>query len=400
VPLTTATISETVTNPARSTRKPELDALRGLFLIWMTLTHLPTHVSDLVNSPFGYISSAEGFVFLSALLVGRVYMRQAEKGNLRYRITLWRRSLRIYVYQLIMLTLLFTFGAAVALHGHHPALANLLNFYLGHRLVAVFTSVILVYCPPLLDILPMYVIFLLLSPFIIGTALRRGWRGLLAGSIAIWILAQFHLRDFMHGLFVHATHLPVPLQELGAFNLFAWQMVWITGMWMGARSVSGPMPFHAIPRWVNGVAAAVCVFFFGVRFDWWGHGLNQQSLGLLLDKWQEGPLRVLNIVAFMCLIYALRGPVRRLVTHKPLITLGMASMEVFCAHLVFVFIGLAMLNGQESQLHGLYAFLLLVFTLIGLAIVAHLQVQRKYAQKEKAARTGAPVGNASWLEGS
>ena len=45
-------------------RKPELDALRGLFLVWMTLTHLPTKFSDLVNQPFGFVSSAEGFVFL------------------------------------------------------------------------------------------------------------------------------------------------------------------------------------------------------------------------------------------------------------------------------------------------------------------------------------------------
>src|SRR5277367_5072949 len=57
-------------------RMPELDALRGLFLVWMTLTHLPTHFSDLVNQPFGFISSAEGFVFLSALLVARLYIRQ------------------------------------------------------------------------------------------------------------------------------------------------------------------------------------------------------------------------------------------------------------------------------------------------------------------------------------
>ena len=56
-------------------RKPEFDALRGLFPVWMTLTHLPTRMSDLVNQPFGFISSAEGFVFLSALLVGRVYMQ-------------------------------------------------------------------------------------------------------------------------------------------------------------------------------------------------------------------------------------------------------------------------------------------------------------------------------------
>ena len=52
----------------RVQRRPEIDALRGAFLVWMTLTHLPTHLSDLVNEPFGFVSSAEGFVFLSAHL--------------------------------------------------------------------------------------------------------------------------------------------------------------------------------------------------------------------------------------------------------------------------------------------------------------------------------------------
>jgi hypothetical protein len=61
----------------RVQRRPEIDALRGVFLVWMTLAHLPTHLSDLVNEPFGFVSSAEGFVFLSALLVARLYIRQA-----------------------------------------------------------------------------------------------------------------------------------------------------------------------------------------------------------------------------------------------------------------------------------------------------------------------------------
>ena len=66
----------------KTQRRPELDALRGLFLVWMTLTHMPTHFSDFVNQPFGFVSSAEGFVFLSAMLVSRVYLRDA----------LWRMS--------------------------------------------------------------------------------------------------------------------------------------------------------------------------------------------------------------------------------------------------------------------------------------------------------------------
>ena len=145
-------------------RRPELDALRGLFLVWMTLTHLPTRFSDFVNQPIGFVSSAEGFVFISALLVGRLYIRDLVQNPANVRARLWKRSLKIYGYHLLMLALAFTVVAAFAVHTHKAAMTNLLNFYLAHPLVAIVGSVLLLYCPPLLDILPMYVTFLFFTP--------------------------------------------------------------------------------------------------------------------------------------------------------------------------------------------------------------------------------------------
>src|SRR6202789_453194 len=92
-------------------RRPELDALRGLFLVWMTLTHLPTRLSDVVNQPFGFVSSAEGFVFLSAMLVATLYIHQAAEDSEGVRTKLWKRALRIYGYHLIMLAMVFTIVA-------------------------------------------------------------------------------------------------------------------------------------------------------------------------------------------------------------------------------------------------------------------------------------------------
>ena len=46
-------------------RLKELDALRGFMLVWITFTHLPTALSTYVNQPFGFVSAAEGFIFLS-----------------------------------------------------------------------------------------------------------------------------------------------------------------------------------------------------------------------------------------------------------------------------------------------------------------------------------------------
>ncbi|MGB9418069.1 MAG: OpgC domain-containing protein [Acidobacteriaceae bacterium] len=391
--MTLKTTSVAVVKSMQLPRKPEFDALRGLFLVWMTLTHLPTRVSDLVNQPFGFISSAEGFVFLSALLVGRVYMRQATENSGQLRSKLWKRALRVYAYHVILLLLAFTFAAAFAVYRHHAALEHLLDFYIAHPAVAIVGSLLLIYCPPLLDILPIYVIFLLASPFAFSIAVKRSWRPVILGSTIIWLLAQFGLRAVVQHFVVSVTHLPIPLQQWGAFNLFAWQWVWIMGMWMGARSVEGELPLHSLPKWTTWVAAAVCIFFVGVRHDWLGAHLTQEHLAILVDKWQLGPLRLLNIIAFVCVLYSLRGAVRWLVSREPFITLGRASIEVFCAHLLFVFVGLALLYGEVPQLHGVYALSLLIATFIGLLYVAQRQVRRKHEEKARAARAPAPIAN-------
>jgi len=360
----------------RVQRRPELDALRGLFLVWMTLTHLPTRLSDLVNQPLGFISSAEGFVFLSALLIARLYIRQAVEEGAALRTRLWKRALRIYGYHVLMLSVAFTLAAAFAATTHRAALFNLLNFYLAHPLPAIIGSLLLIYCPPLLDILPMYVTFLLITPPVLAIAARRGWNWILLGSSSLWLLAQFGLRTWTHNLVVRATGLRIPVQETGAFNLFAWQLVWVLGMWIGAKSAEGELPFRKLPGFVYPVSVAVCCFFIGVRHNWLGNHLTQQALSLQLDKWQLGPLRMVNLAAFACTSYWLRKFVTRLVLVEPFVTLGKASLEVFCAHVVFVFVGLALLSGQMSELHGIYAAALVAITFAGLILIALREVKQ------------------------
>jgi hypothetical protein len=372
-------------------RRPELDALRGLFLVWMTLTHLPTRFSDFVNQPIGFVSSAEGFVFLSALLVSRVYMRQAMEDESALRSKLWRRSLRIYAYHLLMLALVFTVAAAYAVTRHKAAIYNLLDFYIAHPFVAIIGSVLLLYCPPLLDILPMYVIFLFFTPLILSWAARRDWTKILIVSGTIWFFAQFGLRDLVHNFTIRITHLPIPLQETGAFNLFAWQAVWIVGMWLGAKSAMGDVPLKRIPGYVVAIAALICLFFIGVRHSWLGPHLTQQALGMKLDKWQIGPLRVLNLVTFTIVFYWMRKYLLRIIAIEPFLTLGKASLHVFCAHVFFVFVGLALLYNDVPQLHGWVAISLLAVTFAGLVLVAIREVRK---QREERARRAAQKADA------
>ena len=380
VKISSAELLHTIAMP----RRPELDALRGLFLVWMTLTHLPTHLSDFVNTPFGFVTSADGFVFLSAMLVSQIYLRRAAGDPDRLRAGLWRRAARLYLYHVFMLTVAFTVIAAIAVHHHRLALTNLLDFYLAHPAVAIVGSLLLIYCPPLLDILPMYVIFLLATPFILYLALRRGWTRIVLASFALWALAQFGLRAFVHNIVVRITHLPIPLQETGAFDLFSWQWIWIAGLWIGARSNEGASPLRYIRgKWAV-LCAVLCIFFIAVRHQWLGPHITPQAFGYSLDKWRIGPLRLINLIACAGVIYWLRSPLKRLISREPFLTLGRASIEVFCAHLVFVFAGLAMLYNEVPELHGLYAVLLLAATFSGLLIIATRQVRSK--QKERRAR--------------
>jgi hypothetical protein len=299
-------------------------------------------------------------------------------------VSLWKRAFRLYLYHVFMLTVAFTVIAAIAVRHHHVALTNLLDFYLAHPVVAIIGSLLLIYCPPLLDILPMYVLFLMFTPFVLYLAMRRGWTYIVWSSFSIWILAQFGLRVLVHDVIVRVTHLPIPLQQTGAFDLFSWQWLWVAGLWIGAESGEGRNPLRYIRGgWVL-LCGVLCIFFIAVRHEWLGPHMTPQSFGYTLDKWRIGPLRMVNLVACAGVLYGSRKYIKPIVSREPFLTLGAASMEVFCTHLLFVFAGLAMLYNEMSQLHGIYALLLLIATFVGLIFVASRQVQRKKRRREVA----------------
>ena len=135
-------------------RIEELDALRGLMLVWITCTHLPTILSTYVNQPFGFFAATEGFIFLSALFTGRIYFRVAEReGNNAMWWKLWMRTGKLYCYQLLLLAFAFVIAAPIAAHGNRPAVHNLLNFYFAAgRTRAFVDAALMLYRPRQLDI--------------------------------------------------------------------------------------------------------------------------------------------------------------------------------------------------------------------------------------------------------
>src|SRR6202140_4957946 len=183
-------------NPRAMGRRLELDAVRGLMLVWITLTHLPTIASTYVNQPFGFVSAAEGFIFLSALFTGRIYSRMAEHDGYRtMTLKLWTRTLRLYGYHALLLAFVFLVAVPIASRGNRPGLHNLLDFYfMAGAKQSITEAALLIYRPPLLDILPMYIIFLASTPVALLVARRFGWKPILGMAFVLYFFAQFGFR--------------------------------------------------------------------------------------------------------------------------------------------------------------------------------------------------------------
>ncbi|MDM0090363.1 MULTISPECIES: OpgC domain-containing protein [unclassified Variovorax] len=371
-----------------SPRYWEVDALRGLMLVLMTLTHLPSRLTDPLGQPFGFVSAAEGFVLLSAFMAGLVYSRAGyREGVDAMRRAFWRRALRIYLAQAATLLFLFTIIAAVGLRIDQPAVKDLMSFYLEQPREGFLFGLLLVYEPPLLDILPMYIFFMLLSPWVLALAMRHGWLGVVLASTTVWALAQFGLSEWIYVGVVRWTGLSVPFHEMGAFNAYAWQFLWFMGLWLGAsRSAPGARPIR-LPPWL--LLAATAVALYGLY--WRHHGLNGQApfgadeqLNLLFDKWQLGPLRILNLVALGVLAIGF-GPAlaRRLPRLHALEAMGSASLPVFCAHLVAVLLVLAFYGSNQLVRPAWGDALLLGVVFAGLYAVARVTL---WLDVRKAAR--------------
>jgi hypothetical protein len=353
-------------------RLQELDALRGLMLVWITLTHLPSAVSRYVNQPFGFFAATEGFIFLSALFTGRIYFGIARREGLRAMCRkLWMRAGRLYCYQLLLLGIAFAIGAPLASRGNRPAVHNLLDYYFSAgRTHAWLDAMIMIYRPPLLDILPIYIIFFALTPFAMILAARLGWKFILGVSFTLWLLAQFGFRNFVYHVMTRALGLHIPLNEMGAFDLWAWQFWWIVGVWLGVRWANDDMPVGAWAKRMAIPAAIVGVGFLALRYAQVGGILELGKFEVLLNKWDFGIGRIIDFAAVATLAIRFRSVLKPLAI-SPLVMLGQASLQVFCVHLLCVFFALVIL-GNNLVLSGWQSAVLILTSLSALLITARI----------------------------
>ena len=360
-------------------RRLEVDALRGLMLVWMTLTHLPTGISVYSYQPIGFVSSAEGFIFLSALFTGLIYFRTGLREGLgEMRLRLWGRTLKIYGYHMLMVGLAFLAAPLIA-GVNRPGLHNLLDFYFSVGPKRAFVdAALLAYRPPLLDILPMYVIFMGLTPIVLTVGQRLGWRYILAGSGIFWLMAQLGLREAFYNWISYAG-LRIPMHQMGAFDLWAWQAVWTVGLWCGVRWAQHDLPIIAWARRITIPAAVIVVALIGLRYSL-NYGIDLGRFEPAFDKWHLGIVRPIEAVCIAALLIRFQNSLKKF-AFRPLVIMGQASLPVFCTHVAFCFLGL-MLMGENSVLMGWGQVVVPAVTFVALYLVARKAVERK--QKNRA----------------
>jgi hypothetical protein len=370
---------------AKKPRDMRLDALRGYFLIIMAGVHAPTPVSHAVQDPLGYNGAAEGFIFLSACLAGIVFgrnYRQTDWTTMSHRA--WSRTRWIYFVHLGVLIpiVLIVWALADSL----PPLAAHFSDFLVHPWGSMALMPLLLHQPPLFDILPLYVIFLGIVPWLLAFARRHGWGMILAVSALGWLAAQFKLDARLIG--DPARLLPL---RWGAFDLLAWQFLWVCGVALGETSLRRPIIKSGRRLWLGVPAAVIVLVALLSRRGFWPDAWLPPDIFLWMDKWTLGPLRLLNFAAWTVLLLAWNPhPPKWFLA--PVALLGRHSLAVFAFHLPLVIAAAVIVQmlvlSNATQ------------TAIGLAVIALLFVwagclDYRKLQQAKTAAAGLPAVKSS-----
>lgn len=311
------------------TRNFAIDGFRGLLLIIIAINHLEGRlITPFTKEPFGFVSAAEAFIFLSGVVAAMVYGRLVDQpAQLKRRI--WRRVVTLYIY-----TLVGVCTVAVSLHlgwlsdiwyrdwGNYFLLQN----YLEYPLQSLALSLIQIQQMGYLDILVAYMLPMLFLPWAL-LALHRGycWLVLLL-SFSVWAFAQFNSDTWLQPVF-QALH-PNMKVDAGYLDVFAWQLYFYSGVIAGYLSRFAGVKFTA-HRWVTVTLLLVAIVLMLAKQLSWSQHLQGELLLSQFSWTNAGLMRLSNtlILAYLFTIAIQRK--NPLLSWPPLVLLGQHSLQVF-----------------------------------------------------------------------
>jgi len=321
----------------------ELDVLRGALLLMMVVDHSSSSLRLFTDQPLGFFTTAECFVFVSAFLAGLLFGKRAEEqGFAAARSASIHRAGRIYLGHLVTLGFAFVLGSFFL--SEFPGISNLLDHYLRNQWAAIGGSVLLAFRPPLMDILPMYILFSFLTPAAFAIARRWGWRIVLSFSASIWLIAQTHLRDLLITAFEGVSFI-----QLGPFDLFAWQLLWVSGLFLGQRYYKNKT-LLPLPEVLYSLLLLCTVAFLVWRWSSIAFGSDLITQTWLLDKWRLGPLRLLDFFAAAFVTARLLKHLNHWETLlRPLSLIGRHMLPVFCSQICFTLLLIGRADSGSSN---------------------------------------------------
>ncbi len=339
-----------------------LDGLRGYFLLFMLLNHIVFDgglwLQEINLNQVMFVEDAQGFVFLSGLLIGLLQTRRyLRDGAAAMRASLWRRAGELYLYSLGLMALLLV--AHVALPGARDAYYNWMGAAGAHDLTRVAGMLTLVFQPTFMDILPMYILLLLVAPPLVRLVAEGRWPLVMTLSLLVWMAAQVGVGTAI-GAPLNSLFLASDGQGLrGSFNPLGWQLVFLAGLVAGGLMARGGINWRAIFRPEQTTLPLMCLivvaFFLPMRVIT-AHGLIRydvlgpfESMAL---RSSFGPVYLVNMVGAAGLltwlliagpeapqrwIAALSRGVRGLFLLRPLRLLGRHSLQTYAWHVVLVY---------------------------------------------------------------
>ncbi|MDO9417761.1 OpgC family protein [Pararhizobium sp.] len=378
-----------------------IDGMRGYFLVFMLINHLvfvgDYWLMEVNHRQFAFVEDAQGFVFLSGLIIGMVYARKMLKtGYETGRQLIWARAFELYRYAMgiVMVALV----ARMIL----PDAARVWYNWLGTtsfddplRLAAVATFV---FQPTFMDILPQYIVYMIFAPVLIWACLQGKWPYVLAGSLMVWTAGQLGLQQII----------TTPLNDWikGAddqgirvsFNLLGWQIVFFSALVIGALTAQGKIEWRRIfapeKTLLPKMALTICLFFLPLRILTAHEFMPEFMLGKFSTmeiRADFGPVYLLNFAAVAVgLAWVLiAGPehrsalVRRIAAGvtwvfsiRFLQLLGRHSLQVYVGHVAIVYV-VYYIDGRTPALSELTK------TAIALVCIALLPLPALWREREK-----------------